>query len=123
MIDSDVNNLTTCLAQIIDRKYAEDTCGCIKGYLVADEIRDFISRSERRHFSAFYTNYFPHILTEILIAYTVQNNLMEIFKDYPFKKFKIEIETYPKYRYDANRFWKYRRTGDELSLLKIAMEW
>lgn len=123
MTNLEINHLTKCLAQIIDQKYAENTCGNIRGYLVADEIQGFIPKQERKRFSALHTNQFTHALREILLAYTVQNRLMELFKDYPFKKFRIEIEAYPKYRYDANRFVKYRRTGEKLSFLKIVMKW
>ena len=59
----------------------------------------------------------------MVIAYAVRNNLINNFEDYPFKKFEIELETYPKYRYDKYGFRKYKKTGDDISLLKTHIEW
>lgn len=139
IVDLDVTETTTHLANFIRQKYAENTSGMLKGYLVSDEKQGVISQEERKIYFALgtkevlspyhgsvkcsETGYLTRSLTAMIIAYAVRNNLMELFRDYPFKKFEIKLETYPKYRYEKNRFWKYRKTGDDLCFLKIDMEW
>lgn len=139
IFNQDVSETTSRLAQIIRKRYEENTHGEINGYLVLDEIRGVISKEERKYFSALgtqgvlkschgsvkcsETGWLTQSLTAMIIAYIVKNNLLEIFKDYPFKKFEIELETYPKYRYEKLRIRKYRKTGDDISFLKVAIEW
>ena len=139
VLAQDVAETTNRLAQIICRKIKESTHGEIKGYLIPDEIRSVISKNERKNFSALdtqgvlvpcygsvrcsETNWLTRSLTAMVIAYAVRNNLINNFEDYPFKKFEIELETYPKYRYDKYGFRKYKKTGDDISLLKTHIEW
>lgn len=138
IIDYNVIETTALLAQIIRQKYEETTYGSLKGYLVPDVTHSIISRSERKYFSAFgretlspchgsvkcsETGWRTRSLTAMIIAYSVRNNLMDIFRDYPFKKFEIEIETFPKYRFTEKKFWRYRKTGDDLSFLKANIKW
>lgn len=137
-IDFNISESTALLARIIRQKYESSTHGTLKGYLVLDDNRCVISKSERKAFSATANSgFFPchgsvkcseinvltRSLTAMIIAYSVRNNLLEIFRDYPFKKFELEIESYPKYRYYENRLLKYQKTQDELSFLKTDIEW
>lgn len=139
IVKSDINETTIRLAQIICRKYEENTSGALKGYLVMDDRNGVIAKNERKRYSAhggsgdfapFYgsvkcseTKPFIRTLKAILIAYSVRNNLMEMFRDFPFQKFEIELESYPKYDFKENSFWKYHRTEDDVSFLKIDMKW
>ncbi len=139
IVKSDINETTLRLAQIICGKYEENTSGTLKGYLVMNDKRGVIDKDERKSYSAHTgcgdfapyfgsvmcseTKPFTRTLKAILIAYSVRNNLMEIFRDFPFKKFEIELESYPKYDIRKNSFWKYRRTEDDVSFLKIDMKW
>jgi len=138
-VQSDINETTTCLAEIILRKYKENTSGTLKGYLVMDDARGVITKKERKNYSAFggngtvvscfgsikcsNTKPYTRSLTAMVIAYSVRNKLMEIFRDYPFEKFEIQLDSYPEYRYEQNRIIKYRKTGDDVSFLKIDMRW
>lgn len=139
LVETDINESTIRLAQIICRKYEEHTSGTLKGYLVMDDLRGVIAKKERKFYSATSGNRsyascfgsikcseikpFTRTLKAILIAYSVRNNLLKLFEDFPFKKFEIELESYPKYDYKENRFFKYRKTGDDISFLKIDMKW
>lgn len=139
MIEKDIEEATKYLTNIIYRKYKENTHGAIKGYLVPDHDNCVISKGERKYFSSLdtpetnkiwqgsvkcsETKRLTRSLTAMVIAYTVRNNLTEYFTKYPFKKFKIEMETYPKYRYEKTRLIKYRKTGDDITFLKVDIEW
>lgn len=139
MIEIDIDETTRYLTDIIYRKYQEHTHGTMKGYLVPDSKCNLITKEERKFYSSqtendYYANIYGSVkcsetasltksLKAMVIAYTVQNNLTEYFKKYPFIKFKIQLETYPKYRYEKTRFMKYRKTGDDITFLKVDIEW
>ncbi len=139
MIEKDIEEATWRLTDIICQKYQENTHGALKGYLVPDHICCVISKRERKYFSSHdapgtcnawhgsvkcsETKSLTRSLAAMTIAYTVKNNLIEYFKKYPFIKFKIELETYPKYRYEKTRLIKYRKTGDDITFLKVDIEW
>lgn len=138
IIEEDIKETTISLIEIICQKYREHTHGAIKGYLIPNQSRSVISKGERKYFSldaqGNYSTYHGSVkcsetnrlirsLTAMMIAYTVKNNLTDYFQEYPFKKFKIGLETYPKYRPEKTRFMKYRKTGDDITFLKVDIEW
>ena len=101
-----------------------------KGVIAKDERKSYSAHSGSRDFASCFgsvkcseTKPFVRTLTAILIAYSVRNNLLEMFRDFPFEKFEIELESYPKYDLKENSFWKYRRTEDDVSFLKIDLKW
>ena len=137
-IYKDIEETTMSLTEIIYQKYREHTHGTIKGYLVPDHVHNIICKKERKDYSldsqSFCNAYHWSIkcsetdrlirsLSAMIIAYSAKNNITDYFSRYPFKKFEIELETYPKYRYEKNRFVKYRKTGDDITFLKVDIEW
>ena len=137
-INKDIEETTMSLTEIICKKCREHTHGTIKGYLIPDQACNVICKKERKDFSldtqGLYSAYHGSVkcsetdrlirsLSAMIIAYTVKNNLTDYFTKYPFKKFKIELETYPKYRYEKTRFVKCRKTGDDITFLKVDIEW
>lgn len=139
LLVQDILETTDCLSNIICEKRKENIHGEIKGYLVPDDICCVIQKKERKFFSSRNTQtlLFPCLgsvkcsesrelirtFSAMIIAYAVRNNLMNIFAMDSFKRFEIELETYPKYKYDESSIWKYKRTGDDISLLKTHIEW
>lgn len=63
------------------------------------------------------------VMSSMLIAYMITNNVRAAFKDYNFKKFIITSENFNEYRYCKDKFWKYRRTGYLVTFIKLDIEW
>lgn len=63
------------------------------------------------------------VMSAMLIAYMIANNVRAAFKDYDFKKFMITSESFREYRYCKDKFWKYRRTGYLVTFIKMDIEW
>ena len=139
-LDLDILATTKYLADIICQNYENHSCGHLKGYLVQDSDCHVITRKMRKAFSAqtadssnttsclgsvqcSETKPMTKTLAAMLIAYSVQNNLMRMFKDYPFVKFKIVPETYPQYKYEKRGLRRYKRTGDDVTFLKADIKW
>lgn len=138
-LNLEITATTEYLANSIRQNYENNPCGELKGYLVQDADCLVISRKMRKNFTARTTNTgttpwlgsvqcsetkpLIKTLKSMLIAYCVQNNLMELFKDYPFVKFKIVPETYPQYKYEKRGLHRYKRTGDDVTFLKADIKW
>lgn len=138
IIKQDVFDTTKHFQDVICENYENHSSGSLRGYLILDKDCNVIPRKKRKYYSAFLnansTNCLGSVkcretracsrsLTAMVIAYSVRNNLMEIFQEYPFEKFEIELETYPQYQHKKSRFKKYRKTGDDLTFLKADIKW
>lgn len=136
--EQDIYNTTYYYVHMICDSCQSHSSGALNGYLVLDAHQNIISKKGRKNFSALSgridnrthgsvkcseTKTHAQSLSAIAIAYSVRNNLMEIFRGYPFEKFEIEVETYPRYEYRNKRFRKYHKTGDDLAFLKADIEW
>ncbi len=136
--EQDISTTTAYYRRMIYDSCKNHPSGVLNGYLVLDKHQNTISKKGRKKFSVLSgkrnnsiygsvkcseSKTHSHSLTAMVIAYSVCNNLMEIFREYPFEKFKIEVETYPRYEYRNKRFRKYHKTGDDLTFLKADIEW
>ncbi len=135
----DAAETTEYLISIIQKAHEQSPTGKLKGYLVMDEQLGVVTHKQLKAISSIdengnalschgsvkcsETNPRTHTLNAILVGYLVRESLTEHFQNQNFKKFDIDLECLPEYRYSANKKIKYRRTGEELLYMKVNIKW
>ncbi len=138
-IEEKVSVSTIHLTALIKKEYQNNPSGIIKGYSLPGIPCDIVPKQAAKNLcivdkdikGTLYRNEIEDndvnmnrwVLTAFMICYSVCNNLRVEFKDYNFKTFYVSSECFTEYRYRENKLWKYRRTGYEIPLLKVNIEW
>lgn len=139
IVDDSARERTECILKIIKEKYESSPTGKIQGYVPLSEAHDVLSKKDIRKLRIYQkeeeriprlgsnicTDFTPerHAMIEILLAYIIYCNLMNELKNYPFKRLDIFFDDIQEYQYDENRFFKYKKTGYEIPLFKLNIEW
>lgn len=138
-VDRTARERTECILKLIKEKYESSPTGKIQGYVLLSEARDVFSKKDLRKLRIYQkeeeriarlgsnlcADFTPerHAMVEILLSYIIYCDLMRELKEYPFTKLDISFDDMQEYHYDENRFFKYKKTGYEIPLFKLNIEW
>ena len=118
--ETEIKNITISIKNQILEQFQQEPTGIIRGYLVLNEPERILS-SRRKEKIAVQNN--TNSLQEMVIAYIVRNELMDFFQDYPFEKFQICLETFPRYKKMLSGLFPYHRTDEFVTFLKADIKW